>query len=74
MRATATILFVAGLAGTAFGASVTFYGDRSCSNVIGRKVLSAGDAPVPRGAQALRVDATGGTWFAYRSSDGVHYF
>ncbi|EAQ83633.1 predicted protein [Chaetomium globosum CBS 148.51] len=73
MRATATLLFVAGLASTAFGAATKMYDDENCTNEVDKKVyngFSSGDAPLTDNIKAIKVDAITDTWFAYQDSDG----
>ncbi|KAK3306157.1 uncharacterized protein B0T15DRAFT_494269 [Chaetomium strumarium] len=73
MRATATLLVVAGLASTAFGAATKFFTDDKCNDEIGKKVfngLSSGDAIIPDDAKFIKTDAILDTWFAYQSNDG----
>ncbi|KAK3293069.1 uncharacterized protein B0H64DRAFT_363398 [Chaetomium fimeti] len=73
MRATATLLFVAGLASTALGAATKMYDDENCSNEVDKKVFngfSTGDAPLTDNIKAIKVDAISDVWFAYQDSDG----
>jgi hypothetical protein len=73
MRATTTILFIAGLASTAFGAATKMYDDENCGNEVDKKVyngLSSGDAPLTDNIKSIKVDSFMDTWYAYQDSDG----
>ncbi|KAK4237071.1 hypothetical protein C8A03DRAFT_16348 [Achaetomium macrosporum] len=73
MRATATLLFIAGLASTAFGAATKMYDDDNCENEVDKKVFngfSTGDAPIPGNIKSIKTDAILDTWFAYQRNDG----
>ncbi|KAK3303709.1 uncharacterized protein B0T15DRAFT_439477 [Chaetomium strumarium] len=74
MRATAVILFIAGLSSTAWGASTRMYSDENCQNQIDRKVfngITTGDAPIRGGVKAIKTDSSSGAWFAYQRNDGT---
>ncbi|KAK4150812.1 hypothetical protein C8A00DRAFT_17706 [Chaetomidium leptoderma] len=73
MRTTTTILFVAGLASTVFGAATKMYDDENCGNEVDKKVFngfSSGDAPITDNIKSIKVDAVSDTWFAYQGNDG----
>ncbi|KAG8169303.1 hypothetical protein KVR01_000048 [Diaporthe batatas] len=73
MRATTTVLFIAGLAGTAFGAATKQFSDDKCQNEISKKVFNgfaSGDAAIKPETVAIKVDAISDTWFAFQDNDG----
>ncbi|KAL2022229.1 hypothetical protein VTK56DRAFT_5839 [Thermocarpiscus australiensis] len=73
MRATATILFIAGLASTALGAATKMYDDENCENQVDKKVyngFSDGDAPITDNVKSIKVDSVFDVWYAYQDNDG----
>ncbi|KAH6619077.1 hypothetical protein B0J18DRAFT_234057 [Chaetomium sp. MPI-SDFR-AT-0129] len=73
MHAATTLLFIAGLAGTALGAATKMYDDENCTNEVDKKVyngLSLGDAPLTDNIKSIKTDAVFDTWYAYQDSDG----
>ncbi|CAP67326.1 uncharacterized protein PODANS_1_23330 [Podospora anserina S mat+] len=73
MRATTTILFIASLASTAFGAATKMFDDENCQNEVDKKVFngfSTGDAPLTDNIKSIRTDSRVDTWFAYQRNDG----
>ncbi len=73
MRATTTVLFIAGLASTAFGAATKMYDDENCSNEVDKKVFNGfanGDAPITDNIKSIKTDSITDVWFAYQDNDG----
>ncbi|KAK4098531.1 hypothetical protein N658DRAFT_455089 [Parathielavia hyrcaniae] len=73
MRATATILLLAGLASTALGAATKMYDDENCKNEVDKTVFNGfatGDAPIPDTAKYIKTDSFTDVWYAYQDSDG----
>ncbi|KAK4641626.1 hypothetical protein QC761_0076030 [Podospora bellae-mahoneyi] len=73
MRATTTIIVIAGCASTAFGAATKMFSDENCGTEVDKKVFngfSTGDAPIPSDIKSIRTDSFSDTWFAYQDSEG----
>ncbi|KAK3387326.1 hypothetical protein B0H63DRAFT_448182 [Podospora didyma] len=73
MRTTTTLVFIAGLASTAFGAATKMFDDDNCSNEIDKVVFNGfanGDAPIPANVKTIRTDSISDIWFAYQRNDG----
>ncbi|KAH8748138.1 hypothetical protein F5883DRAFT_633742 [Diaporthe sp. PMI_573] len=75
MRATTTILFIAGFIGATFAADTKQFSDENCENEIegsakGFGGLSTGDIAILGEAKSIKVDAVIDTWFAFQDNDG----
>ncbi|KAK7697220.1 hypothetical protein SLS64_013777 [Diaporthe eres] len=72
MRASTTILFIAGLVSTAFAADTIYFSDETCDTEIGSEgfsFLATGDKPLKEGAKAVKVTSFTDTWFAYQGNE-----
>ncbi|KAJ0107036.1 hypothetical protein N8I77_002810 [Diaporthe amygdali] len=73
MRATTSIIFIAGLISTAFAADTIQFSDDACKDQIAKDGfggLSTGDIPILDNAKSIKVDSFSDVWFAYQDSDG----
>ncbi|KAL1850168.1 hypothetical protein Daus18300_013036 [Diaporthe australafricana] len=73
MRATTTILFVAGLVSTTFAADTFMFSDENCGTQVDKKGFggfSTGDVPIADDVKSIKVDSFSDTWFAYQDNDG----